>query len=166
VQAKATVYPIGKRVRFHQNLKAAGQIPDKRFLAIETRPATPDEAKALKLRKGDEIHACDGLSLADGQPIAVFRSVFPAFEGLPDALRDEKSVTRALQRVGVDDYTRASTRLSARPATATQALHLKLREGAPVLVSVSINHDARGRPVEFGQTWFSGETVTLTIEDS
>jgi GntR family phosphonate transport system transcriptional regulator len=166
VQAKATIYPIGRRVRFHQNLRAAGRVPGKRILALETRPATAEEARALKLRKGEAVHVCDGLSTADGQPIAVFRSVFPAYEGLPDALREEQSVTRALSRVGVDDYTRASTRLTARGASATQALHLKLREGAPVLCSESVNLDAAGRPCEFGLTWFSGETVTLTFEGS
>lgn len=165
VTAQPTEYPIGRRVRFHRNLSAAGRIPGRRILSVETRPATPEEAAALKLPAGAPVHACDGVSMSDGHPIAVFRSVFPAegFEGLADALRAQSSVTAALASVGVADYTRAQTRLTALPATATQALHLRLRDGAPVLHSVAINTDPRGRPIEYGRTWFAGETVTLVL---
>jgi GntR family phosphonate transport system transcriptional regulator len=165
VAARPTDYPIGRRVRFHRNLAAAGRMPGRRILNLETRPAAPDEAEALALGPGAPVHCCDGLSFSDGLPIAVFRSVFPAegMAGLPEALRAEGSVTRALARMGVADYTRASTRLTAVAATATQALHLRLREGAPVLRSVALNVDGAGRPVEFGTTWFAGERVTLTV---
>lgn len=165
VTAQPTEYPIGRRVRFHRNLAAAGHVPGRRILGLETRPATTDEARELRLAAGAPVHCCDGVSFADKQPIAVFRSVFPAEElpDLPAALREEGSVTRALARVGVADYTRAVTRLTALAATASQALHLRLREGAPVLQSVSVNVDASGRPVEYGRTWFAGDSVTLTL---
>ena len=78
VQHAPTDYPIGARVRFHQNLKAAGKIPGKQMLAFETRRANAQEAQALKLDEGASVHVYDGLSLSDGHPIAVFRSVFPA----------------------------------------------------------------------------------------
>jgi GntR family phosphonate transport system transcriptional regulator len=158
-------YPIGPKVRFHQNLRAAGRIPDRRILSVETRLAAPDEAAALGLPPGATVHACEGVSLADGAPLAVFRTVFPAeaLPGLPAALREERSITRALARCGVADYTRLSTRLTAQAATPTQALHLDLKPGDPVLQSVGVNVDAAGRPVEFGKAWFAGDRVTLTL---
>ncbi len=69
----------------------------------------------------------------------------------------------ALAREGLADYTRAETRITAKLATATQALALHLREGAPILRSESVNVDGAGVPVEFGQTWFAGDRVTLTV---
>lgn len=165
VTARPTDYPIGRRVRFHRNIAAAGRVPGRQVLGVETRPATAEESRALALPPGAEVHCCDGISLADGQPVAVFRSVFPgALAGLPEALVEENSITRALSRCGVADYTRRTTRLTATAATATQGLHLRLREGAPVLQSVGINVDSRGRPVEYGRTWFAGERVTLTLD--
>lgn len=158
-------YPIGRRVRFHRNLLAAGQTPERRILHLETRAASRDEAEALLLAVGAPVHLREGLSLADGEPIAVFRSVFPT-EGLPglfEALRDKPSVTEALAQVGVRDITRASTRLTAVRATPTQALHLRLRDGAPLLHSVAVNVAPDGRPVEYGQAWFAGERVTLSV---
>ena len=77
VAATPTDYPIGQRVRFHENLIAAGRRPDKRVLQVEERSATTGEAKALQIAPGDPVCAYHGLSLADGQPIAVFESLFP-----------------------------------------------------------------------------------------
>ncbi|WP_397543678.1 phosphonate metabolism transcriptional regulator PhnF [Roseovarius salis] len=161
-------YPLGRRVRFHQNLRAAGRLPGREILALETRAAGADEAEALALAPQDRVHVYEGLSLADGQPIALFRSVFPAarFPDLPTALDRVRSVTEALRDAGVPDYTRAWTRLNAKLATATQALHLRTTEGAPLLRTVSLNIDPEGHPVEYGRTWFSGDRVTLTIPDS
>ena len=165
VASKPTDYPLGRRVRFHQNLEAAGQTPDRQLLRLETRPADMREAGALELAEGAPVHVVEGLSLADGAPLALFRSVFPAarFPALLAALEETQSVTAALAREGVDDYTRRSTRLTAKLATPTQALHLRISEGAPILRTVSVNVDPGGRPVEFGHTWFAGDRVTLVV---
>lgn len=166
VAATPTDYPIGKRVRFHENLIAAGRRPAKRVLQVEERAATDGEARALDLTAGDPVCAYHGLSLSDDQPVAVVESIFPAgrLPGIAAALADHTSITQALNSVGVADYTRASTRLTAVRASATQALHLHLIEGDPLLKSTSVNVDEAGHPVEYGRTWFAGDRVTLTLE--
>ncbi|MHC0052598.1 phosphonate metabolism transcriptional regulator PhnF [Actibacterium sp. D379-3] len=165
VAAKPTDYPIGRRVRFHQNLQAAGQTPDKRILRLETRLADMREAAALHLTPEDMVQVYEGISLADDTPIALFRSIFPAarFPDLLAALGETRSVTAALARGGLDDYTRASTRLTAKLANPTQALHLRITEGAPILRTVSINVDSDNMPVEYGHTWFAGDRISLTV---
>lgn len=165
VAAKPTNYSLGRRVRFHQNLAASGQTAAREILHLETRASNQREAEALRLTQGDPVHVCEGISLADGAPIAVFRSVFPAarLPNMPARLREHNSVTAALAAEGVPDYTRASTRLTAKVANPVQAVHLRIAEGAPILRTVSINVDAEGVPVEFGRTWFAGDRVTLTV---
>ena len=160
-------YPLGRRVRFRRNLLAAGRLPELRILGIESREATAGEAGPLKLSEGDLICIFHGYSLADAQPVSLSESLFPQtrLPGIAKALREGNGVTHALQQVGVADYTRASTRISARLATATQALHLRLREGAPLIYTTSINVDPSGQPVEFGRTWFAGDHVTLTLDN-
>lgn len=162
-----TDYPLGKRVRFHQNLAASGREGEKRILSLITRAADSDEATALKLDQGALVHVCEGLLLADDKPIGLFRSVYPEarLPGLPRFLNADPSVTRALANCGVDDYTRTSTRLTAKSAKAVQARHLNIAEGAPVLRSVSISIDPQNIPVEFGTTWFAGDRVTLVLGD-
>lgn len=166
VAATPTDYPIGQRVRFHENLIAAGRRPEKRVLALDERSATEGEAMALQIAAGDLVCVYHGLSLSDGQPIAVVESLFPVsrLSGMTAALRQNSSVTDALKVAGVADYTRASTRLTAVRATATHALHLQVSEGDPLLRSTSVNVDDSGQPVEYGRTWFAGDRVTLTLE--
>lgn len=168
VRHRPTQYPLGRRVRFHQNLQAAGRVPEKRVLHLETRAAGPDEATALELPAETSVHVYEGLSYADGAPIALFRSVFPAarFPRMLDALRESQSVTRAFAAHGLADYTRISTEITAKSASATLAAQLELPAGAAVLRTVSVNIDADGRAVEYGRTWFAGDRVALTMDNT
>lgn len=165
VTARPTEYQLGRRVRFHQNIAAAGRLPARRITRVETRPARVDEAVALSLAEGEAVHVVEGVSSADGQPLAAFRSVFPAawLPGLTAALQETPSITAALASCGVADYTRQETRLTAGLADPLLAVALQLRPGAAVLRSVSVNVDGGGRAVEFGTTWFAGDRVTLTL---
>lgn len=165
VAARPLDYPLGRRVRYTRNLAAAGALPGREVLRIETRPGAARETGALGLPEGAPVHVYEGISLADGVPIALFRSAFPAarLPGLPDHLARDSSITRALAAEGVADYTRVSTRLSAEAASATEALHLRLSEGAPLLRTVAVNADAAGQPVEYGLTWFAGARVVLSV---
>ena len=165
VVARPTDYRLGRRVRFHQNVTDSGQTPSRRFTRLETCPAGTEEAEALGLAGGDLVHVVEGASLADGLPLAAFRSVFPAgrFAGLLTALEASGSVTAALTACGLTDYTRRDTRLTAKLADPVLALALQVQAGAPILRSVAVNVDAGGRPVEYGVTWFAGDRVTLTV---
>ncbi|PTE19454.1 phosphonate metabolism transcriptional regulator PhnF [Cereibacter changlensis JA139] len=165
VAGRPADYPLGRRVRFHENVTASGRSPSRETLVLETRHADAREAEALQLAAGASVHVYEGLSLADGVPLATFRSVFPAerFPGLLADLSETRSVTAALRAAGLADYTRASTRITAKTAPAVLALRLRLKEGAPILRSEAVNVDAAGRPVEFGKTWFAGDRVTLTV---
>ena len=167
VEQRPTDYPLGRRVRFHQNVLAAGQPPSRRISRTETRPCDAEEARALRLHPGDAVHVVEGVSLADGQPIAAFRSVFPAsrFPDLLAVIRETGSITRSLAASGLPDYTRAETRLTAQLADPVLAVALAVRSGAPVLRTVAVNVDPAGGPVEHGLTWFAGERVTLTVAD-
>lgn len=157
-----TDYALGRRVRFQENVTASGRRPSRRVLRLETRPAEAAEAAALGV---DRVHLYEGLSLADGTVLAQFRSVFPAerFPDLPAALARLGSVTAALAEMGVADYTRASTRITAKIARGPRAGLLQLPEGAPLLRTEAVNVDAAGVPVEYGLTWFAGDRVALTV---
>ena len=155
-------YPLGRRVRFQQNIAASGRTPSRKVTRIETRPASPEEASALGV---DKVHVFEGVSYGDALPICLFRSVFPAerFPELPAALERLSSVTAALAEQGLTDYTRASTRVTAQVARGPRAGLLQVAEGAPVLRTEAINVDPEGVPVEFGLSWFAGDRVALTV---
>ena len=163
VAAAPVEYALGRRTSYSQNL--AGRMPERRVLSLVTRGASDAEAAALNLSAGAPVHAYDGISLSDGQPIALFASVFPGWiAGLAEALSEEGSVTAALASCGVPDYARVESRIDARAADAVQAGHLHLREGAPLARVTSLNAAPDKRPVERGRTWFAGERVTLVVD--
>ncbi len=166
VAAVPTDYPIGARVRFRRSMEAAGRVPGKRVLSSETRPSSAGEAEVLHLRTGEPVHVQEGLALADDAPVAMFRSLYPALRlpGLPAALEEYGSVTRALAACGVPDYVRISTRISAVAASPVEAGHLNLAPGAPLLMSEAVNADLDGVPVEHGITHFAGDRITLTLD--
>lgn len=163
--ARPMEYPLGRRVRFHQNLAALGLPAAREVLRLETRHGDGRECAALKLPEGAQVHVFEGISLADGVPVALASSIFPAdrLPGLLARLAESPSITAALAAEGVADYTRASTRITAKRASATQAAALHLPEGAPILRTESVNVDAAGQAVEFGRTWFAGDRVALTV---
>lgn len=165
VTGRPTDYPLGRRVRFHQSMLASGRAPSRRILRLETRMADRREASELALTEGAGVHVLEGISLADGVPMALFVSVFPAapLPGFCTAIRVNGSVTAAFAADGIADYTRASTRLTALAADTLVARHLHLPSGAPVLRSEAVNIDPQARPIEFGTTWFAGDRVTLTV---
>ncbi|TNC71326.1 phosphonate metabolism transcriptional regulator PhnF [Rubellimicrobium roseum] len=167
VLAPPADYPIGPRVRFSENIRASGRFPSRAGLTLVTRAADAPEAEALHLFPGDPVHVWEGTGLADGEPVALFRSAFPAarFPDLPAHLGREPSVTAALAASGVPDYRRATTRLAAVLATPDQAARLRLALPAALLRSTHVNADPKGNPVEFGSTWFGGDRVALVLAE-
>lgn len=165
VHAPPAEYPLGKRVRFHQNIRATGRLPEKRVLRLETRPADTTEAAALAIEPGAPVLVFEGLSLANDIAVAHFLSVFPAerLPGLAETFTEVTSITEALRRNGIADYTRTETRVSAERASPTQALHLGIREGDPLLMTTGVNIGPDETPVERGLTWFAGDRVVLTV---
>lgn len=158
-------HALGRRLRYDCTLAEAGQVPGRSYSRLETRRANPGEAEALGLAEGEAVHVAEGIGFADGVPIALFCSVFPAarLPGLIAALAELGTVTDALARVGVRDVTRASIRLTAETASPVQAAQLRLEPGAALLRTVSVTVDPAGVPVEWGHAWFAGERVTLTL---
>ena len=116
-----------------------------------------------------------GYSLTTEEHLSRLRRIEGQVRGIQRMIEDEtycidvmtqiSSVTKALQTCGVADYTRISTRLTARAATPLQARHLRVIEGSPVLYSIGVNADPDGVPVEYGKTAFAGDRVTLTLHD-
>lgn len=165
VTSQPTSYPLGRRVRFSENVLAFGQTPSRTITRSETRPAGQREAATLNLDTAALVHVIEGISFADAMPLAMFRSVFPAAQlvNLLTAVQQTGSISDALARVGVVDYTRVSTAITAKLATPTQAIQLRIPTAAPILRSVAINQDTNGVLIEYGTTWFAGDRVTLTV---
>lgn len=166
VTATPITYRVGRRTRFSQNLKDAGRSGDREIIRLETLPATKRDAEHLEIRRGDPVHVLEAIGKMDGAPLFVNHSIFPATP-LPlfvDAVKDTHSITAGLAACGISDYRRSWTRLSAERATGTVARHLQVSEGAPLIVTKSLNRDPAGMAVEYSRATHSADRVELLIE--
>jgi GntR family phosphonate transport system transcriptional regulator len=65
--------------------------------------------------------------------------------------------------IGVRDYSRAATTISARHADADETRLLKLAPGAILLVSESIDADRDGRPLQYALSRFPADRMELVV---
>jgi len=114
VERSRLPYPIGARTRFSENVGSAGRDPGGRLIAHGHERATPDIAKRLALKAGEEVVRLEILRSADRVPICVTTGWLPAARAADAArvFRACRSITAMLAHFGIKDYRRKSTTVS------------------------------------------------------
>lgn len=161
------VHRIGLRTRFTSSLGSAGGPPTGRVLghAVQVPPA--DVAAKLE-PVGEQAIRVETLRVVDGTPVSRGTHWFDGAR-VPDivaALRRTNSITAALRSLGIDDYIRQSTLVTARHATAAEADDLELEPGAVVLVTQALDTLPDGTPLQVGISRFAASRIALDIEHS
>lgn len=159
-------FPISRRTRFSQGLGGQARELEGRLVEHSIELATPVVAKALGLAVGVECVRLDTVGIADGKPISAATSFFPAarFARIGDIYERTGSITKALAELGIDDYVRQSTEISAVHAEGVDLGLLKLSPGAILLVTTAINADTDGRPIQYSRSRFAADRVKFFVE--
>ena len=159
-------YNVEARTRFSEwirkhNKEPSGIIRQLREVAADQRIAT-----GLGVRSGSRVVLLERLGLADDRPVSLVRHYFPALrlKGMLEALQATPRITDALRAVGVEDYLRQQTRVTARLPTATEAELLRMARNRPVLTTENINVDRTGTIVEFGSGCYPTPRVQIVFE--
>lgn len=160
-------YVLGRRTRFSANLQSQGREPGHRLLSVAVIAADAATARDLDLRRGGRVVQIETVSDADGVTLSYGIHSFPArrFVGLPAAFAETNSITAALARCGVADYTRKLTRLLARLPTEREARHLGQPVARPVLQSEAVNVDGAGVAIQRSLTVFAGDRVQMVVPE-
>ncbi|MEO5806482.1 phosphonate metabolism transcriptional regulator PhnF [Devosia sp.] len=164
-QARRLSYKIGKRTRFSENL--AGQADELRsaLLSQHLENASAACAAALAIKIGAKVSRLETLSTADGRPVSR-ATAWIAFRDFPDfaeRFAASHSVTATFRELGIADYSRASTKISARHANAEETTMLKLAPGAILLVSEAVDIDPDGKPILYGLSRFPADLLELVV---
>lgn len=159
-------YAISGRVRFSENIRKQHREPAGRILRLEEVPADPHVAEALRLRRGQPVLLAERLSLVDGRPVVIGAHHLPLgrFPTIGRTLREDPSITRALEVAGCGDYRRQVTRISSRMPTQEEAELLQQARSRPVLVTEAINVDAGGVPIELSVARYASGRVQFVVE--
>ncbi|MGD9535562.1 MAG: phosphonate metabolism transcriptional regulator PhnF [Alphaproteobacteria bacterium] len=166
VQENVLDYVLGARTRFSEILVTQNRRPGGQLLRASDERQDLQIARELKLPPSSPLIELEILGEADGRPISVSGHYFPKarFDGLIEAYRRTGSITRALQGFGVQDYTRALTRITARLPGAEEARLLRQPRSRPLIVSEVLNVDGAGKPIEFGVARFAAERVRMVVK--
>lgn len=159
-------FPISRRTRFSQGLGNQAHNFEGRLLDAATEIAAASIAEALGLPTGSPCVRMETVNSADKRPISRATHYFPAdrFADIAAVFERTRSVTASFRELGVPDYVRRSTEISAIHAEGDDIRHLKLSPGAIILVATAINTDLDGTPIQFSRTRFAADRVKLTVE--
>ena len=163
--ARRLSYPIGKRTRFREGLRGQASRFTSVSLSDRIENATAAVAAALGLKGGSKVVRTEGLSLADGLPMS--RSTtwlsYRRFPDFAERIGKMASTTEVFASYGIDDYSRASTRISARHADLEETKLLGLAPGAILLVSEAVDVDIEGTPISYALSRFPAERMELVV---
>lgn len=161
--------PVARLTRlsgFGDNMRAMGRDPGYRVLAC--RRATADDATAVRLRTavGALVMHLERVFLADGQPVALARSVIPAsaFEGNPPEVEDlaTGSLYTHLADAGIH-LAQATEAVEPAVAGTEEAALLDVEPGQLLLQVQRLAMDASGRPIEDVQLLYVASRYTFML---
>ena len=149
---------------FSEQLRRHGMVAGARVLTASQRPAGPAAGAALRLAETDPVYEVRRIRLADGRPIVLERSLFPAAR-FPDMLdcRLDGSLYELLEvKYGLRPY-RARESLEPVTAGVREAEALEVAEGAPLMLVERTAYAKSGEPLEFARDLFRGDRTRVVV---
>ena len=158
-------YALQRRTRLSENLAQNGE-RGARELLDQGESEAGEWAALLGTDRRTRVEWLQIRAVVRGRPLALTTAAYPLprLAGIGQVFARTRSVTAALQALGVADYLRQRSQIAARLPTAAEADALARPASEPVLVVQFVNADAQGRPVEAGRTVFAADAVQLTVD--
>lgn len=150
-----------------QQLRRQGHQAGARVLSAREGPSGRRTAEALGLDMGEDVYEVVRLRLSDGEPLAIERSLFPAFRfpGLLDCPLEGSLYELLEERYG-EPPRRAVERLEPLVADPPEAQLLHVKPGAPLLLVERTAYSATGEPVEYARDLFRGDRTRVLVEST
>ncbi|HEX2940057.1 MAG TPA: phosphonate metabolism transcriptional regulator PhnF, partial [Rhodopila sp.] len=159
-------YNVEPRTRFSEWIRKHNKEPSGIIRQLREIPADQRIAAGLGIRAGARVVLLERLGFADERPVSLTRHYCPAarLKGMLQALQQTPRITEALRTVGVEDYLRQQTRMTARLPTPTEAELLRMVRSRPVLVAENINVDRDGAVIEYAVGCYPTPRVQIVFE--
>lgn len=163
--ARRLSYPIGKRTRFSEGLAGQASVTSAELLSSSIANSGMVAAAALGIKAGAKVVRMETLSFADGRAMSR-ATTWLAYRTFPDfaaRFADRRSYTAVFASYGIPDYSRASTRISARHADLDETRLLGVAPGAILLVSEAVDVDDAGNPISYALSRFPADRMELVV---
>lgn len=159
-------YRLAARTRFTAFAEGAGLGTTAELLGEARVPAEPDLAARLELAPGTALVRFATRRAVGGRwaGVAVHWLEAARFDGLARGFREHGSLSAAFAALGVADYRRARSDITALAADEETAERLGVDPGAPVLFVRALDVDVKGRPLQVVETQFAPQVITLVVD--
>jgi GntR family transcriptional regulator len=149
---------------FSEQLRRHGMVAGARVLSATERAAGPAASAALRLADSDLVYEIRRLRLADGRPIVLEHSLFPAvlFPGMLECRLDGSLYELLEVRYGMRPY-RAREVLEPVTARVREAEALEVADGAPLMLVERTAYARSGEPLEFARDLFRGDRTRVVV---
>jgi GntR family transcriptional regulator len=149
---------------FSEQLRRHGVVAGARVLTATERPAGPAAGQALQIGEQDPVYEVRRIRLADGRPIAVERSLFPAarFPGMLDCPLDGSLYELLEVTYGLRPH-RAREIMEPVTAGVREAEALGVPEGAPLMLVERTAYARSGEPLEYARDLFRGDRTRVVL---
>jgi GntR family transcriptional regulator len=147
---------------FSADMGNRGWQPGSQWIQRKTGTPSPEEALALGLNMGQQIHRLERLRTADGEALAIELAVIPVLF-LPDLSLIDTSLYTALESLGNKPVS-GLQRITASLSTQKEAKLLDIASGAAVLRIERRGYLPDGRCVEFTRSAYRGDRYDFLSE--
>jgi GntR family transcriptional regulator len=155
---------LGSFAGLGEYIRRQGLVAGARVIAVALTPADPPVAEALRLRPGEPVVSVTRVRLADGDPIALERSRFPAgrFPGLAEQALGGSLYDLLREKYG-EVPERAVERIEPVAAEYEAAGLLDVVPGTPLLAVERIAYNRAGEPIEHATDLFRGDRTRVVV---
>jgi GntR family transcriptional regulator len=166
VRGTPLTQPLGALISFTAWVRSLGKESGGRVVSFTRDQASDEATAALGLTPGEAVWRLERVRSADGEPLLIERTVFPAEIGalLTGVDLDTHSVYEELAARGVT-VSAARHLIDAVSATAADAALLDVLPGSALLRVVRQAYCADGRTVEWSDDRYRGDAVNFAIEN-
>jgi GntR family transcriptional regulator len=149
---------------FSEQLRRHGMVAGARVLAAAQIPAGPAAAAALELAAGDPVLEVRRIRLADGRPMVLEHSQFPAalFPGMLECRLDGSLYELLADRYGRRPH-RARETFEPVIAGVRESEALEVAESAPLMLVERTAYSRAGLPLEYARDLFRGDRTRVVI---
>lgn len=155
---------LGSFAGLGEYIRRQGLVAGARVLAVTLTAAGPAASAALRLDPAEPVVAITRVRLADGEPIALERSRFPAsrFPGLAEQALGGSLYDLLRERYG-ETPARAVERIEPVAADEETAALLDVPPGTPLLAVERVAYTEAGEPIEYATDLFRGDRTRVVV---
>jgi len=158
------ISPAYRGVR--EQLEAMGYQTTTEVLGMGLEDPTPRVRDKLRLADGTQVYAIHRLRAAQSDPISLHHSYVPAAlaPGLDRYDTGNEQLCVILEKSFGLAMKQVEEHLEATAATTTEAEHLRMRRGQPVLLLEDVISDDKGMAFEYSTIVFRGDKVRIGFD--